>query len=111
MLDAWLNQRASITRMTATGQDRYNNAVETPVRVASDVPCRKVEKMMRMYDERLGEYAFTRVNLVLLPASCTVKPKYVLTIDGQGWEVQTVLRRQQGNALSHVSCVVEAVNA
>jgi hypothetical protein len=107
----WLNQRATITRAVMTGTDRYNNATTTPSTVGSDVPCRKVEKMLRMYDQRAGEYAFTRVNLVLLPAHILVKPQDVLTIGGVAWEVQTVMNRQRANARSHVSCTVEALNA
>lgn len=111
MLATWLNQRASITRKAKTGLDRYNNAVTAPNTVEQDVPCRKVEKNMRMYDQRTGEYAYARVNLVLLPAAYTVAPKDVLTIDDIEWEVQTVMNRQRANTRSHVSCIVEALNA
>jgi hypothetical protein len=110
-LAGWLNQTATITRETATGLDRYNNATTAASTVASDVPCRKVEKTMRMYDQRTGEYAFMRVNLVLLPAMYVVKPRDILTIGGVAWEVQTVMNRQRANTRSHVSCTVEALNA
>lgn len=110
-LDAYLNQVATITRPTQSGTNRYNNAVTTPTVVGSDVRCRKVQKNLRMMDERTGEYAFVRVDLVLLPATYTIKPDDVLTISNVDWRVQTVMNRQRANAISHVSCVVEAINA
>lgn len=110
-LDNYLNQTCTITRPVSTGTDRYNNAVKTESTLASDVRCRKVEKTLRMMDQRTGEYAFVRVNLVLLPAGYTIQPDWIITIGSVAWRVVTVVNRQRANASSHVSCQVEAINA
>lgn len=110
-LDAYLNQTCTITRRVTTGLDRYNNSARTETTIASDVRCRKVERLMRMMDKRTSEYAHVRVNLVLLPAGYTLQPDDVIRIGEVSWEVKIVLNRQRANASSHVSCQVEAINA
>jgi len=110
-LDAYLNQTFTITRrVTGATVDRYNNPVRTTSTIASGVRCRKVQKNMRMVDERTGEYAYVRVNLVLLAQGVSVQPEDVLTIDGVAWRVVTPLTRWQFNVAHHVSCMVEAIN-
>jgi SHS2 domain-containing protein len=109
-LDAFLNQTCTITREVASGTDRYNNATTSTTTVASNLRCRKVQKSMRMMDERTGEYAFVRADLVLLPSGTTVKAKDKITINTVEWRVQTVLTRQRFNEQHHLSCLVEAIN-
>lgn len=111
-LDAYLNQSCTITRQVANGEDRYNNATYSTSTVASDVRCRKVQKNLRMMDERTGEYAFVRADIILLPAGLDVKPEDVISIaGGAAWTVKTAFTRQRFNDQHHVSCLVEAINA
>jgi hypothetical protein len=111
-LDAYLNQTCTITREVPDGTDQYNNATYDTDTVASDVRCRKVQKTLRMMDERTGEYAFVRADLILLPAGLEVKPKDVISITGSvAWSVKTPFVRQRFNDQHHVSCLVEAINA
>jgi hypothetical protein len=110
-LDAYLNQIGTITREIESGLDRYNNAKHLPVVVASDVRCRKVQRNLRMMDERTGEYAVVRADLVLFTTNAIVQPRDVITINGVAWRITTVMDRQRMNSSHHVSCAVEAIHA
>lgn len=109
--DAFLNQTCAITRNVESGMDRYNNATTLGKMIASGVRCRKAQKLLRMMDERTGEYAFVRADLVLLAAgSMVVKAKDVITIGSTEWLVRSVLTRPRANEQHHISCLVEAIN-
>jgi hypothetical protein len=109
--DSFLNQTCSITRQVASGVNAYNNATTSPTAVASDVRCRKTQRTMRIIDPQTAEYAFVRVDLVLLPPGTDVQPEDVITIGSQAWTAQQPLKRQAARAEHHVSVIVEAVNA
>lgn len=107
---AFLNQTCTITRDTASGTDRYNNAEKVPMTVVSDVRCRKTQKAMRMLDPNTGEYATVHADLVLMPIGTPVLPGDELLIGSQVWQAGQVLTRQRMNSQHHISVLVEALS-
>lgn len=108
-LDNFLNKNCTIRRAVETGEDRYNNA-QTRTVIVDYVRGRKAQKTMRVMDERTGEYALVRADLILLPCGANVRAKDVVEVAGLEWSVKSVLTRQAGNAESHISLLVEAVD-
>ena len=109
-LDAYLNQRCTIKRDVTTTTDRYNNAAKSEVVMGTNVHCRKTAKAMRVIDPKTAEYAFVYVDLILLPSGSDVQPLDEIEIGKDKWRVTQPLIRQRGNALSHLSVMVEAIN-
>jgi len=109
--DAFLSQVCTITRSQQTGLDRYQNAETRPFVIASNVRCRKTQKLVRILDQATGEYAFVKADLVLFAASTNVQQSDEITIGSQTWKVKQLLARQGASEQRHLSTVVEAINA
>lgn len=108
----FLNQTCTINRPTAdVTPDRYNANVYSDVVVGADVPCRLIEKSVKMMNSQTSEYTWVKAKVLLLPASVTVKPKDEATIGSVVYRILQPLARQRGNSQHHVACVVEAINA
>jgi hypothetical protein len=109
--DSFLNQRCTINRPTAgVVNDRYNQNVYSDVVVGADVPCRLVEKSVKLLDEKTSEYAWIKATVLLLPAGTDVKTKDTALVNNVIYRIRQVLSRQRGNMAHHVSCVVEVLN-
>lgn len=109
--DSFLNQTCMITRPTAGATlNRYNANTYSDAAVGADVPCRLIEKSVKMMNAQTSEYTWVKAKVLLLPASMTVKPKDEVTIGSEVYRIVQPLTRQRGNSNHHVSCVVEVIN-
>ena len=106
----FLNQTCTITRPNKTGVDRYNANAYSDSTVASDVPCRLVEKSVKLIDTKSSEYTWVKAKMLLMPVSVTVKRFDEATVGSTVYRIVEVLMRQRGNTQHHQSCVVEVVN-
>ena len=110
--DDFLYQTCTISRPTAGSAGRYNENTLTATEVASDVPCRMVEKLVRVPDEKTGEYAWVQATLLLFQAGANVQTHDQISIDGQDgtWVAKQRLDRRAVNSIHHISMMVEAFN-
>lgn len=107
----FLNQNCTINRPTATTTlDRYNANTYSDVAVGANVPCRLIEKSVKMMNAQTSEYTWVKAKVLLLPASMEVKPKDEVTIGSDVYRIVQQLTRQRGNSNHHVSCMVEVIN-
>lgn len=108
--DGFLNQTCIINRPIADGVDRYNANTYEDTAVGTDVPCRLIEKSVKLMDAKTSEYTWVKALVLLLPSGTNVQTKDEATIEGLIYRVRQMLNRKRGNAQHHVSCVVEVVN-
>lgn len=108
--DAFLNQTCTIKRPTSSGVDRYNANTYTETTVGVDIPCRLVEKSVKLMEAKTSEYSWVKANVLLLPSNVVVLAKDEVTLNSVKYAVRQVLNRERANVKHHVSCVVEALN-
>lgn len=108
--EAFLNQTCTIKRPSKTGVDRYNANAYGESTIASDVPCRLVEKSVRLMNPQTSEYTWVKAKVLLLPAAVSVQAKDTATIGSDVYSITQPLVRQRGNQAHHTSCVVEIIN-
>lgn len=107
---AFLNQTCTIKRPSKTGVDRYNANAYAESTIASDVPCRLVEKSVKIMNQQTSEYTWVKAKVLLLPATVSVLAKDTATLGSDVYLITQPLERQRGNSAHHVSCVVEIIN-
>lgn len=108
----FLYQTCTISRPMDSGEGRYNQHELELVQVATDVPCRMVEKSVRVLDEKTNEYAWVQATLLLFLAGVDVQAKDEISIDDQDgtWVAIQRLDRRSVNSIHHISMMVEAYN-
>ena len=109
-LAAFLNQTCVLTRLRSNGAGPYNETLRAEEEIGRDIPCRVIEKDIRIFDRQSAESTWVLATLLILPAETDVRVDDKGTVDGTTYLVKKRLKRQRGNAEHHVSCVVEALN-
>ena len=109
-LAAFLNQTCVITRLRSDGVGPYNETLCAEEEIGRDIPCRVIEKDIRIFDRQSAESTWVLATLLILPAETDARVDDKATVDGTTYLVKKRLKRQRGNAEHHVSCVVEALN-
>ena len=110
MFEQYLNQTCIIKRNASSSVDRYNANAYALATVGSDVPCRLVEKSVKLMVPRTEEYTWVKANVLLFYVGTDVQTRDEITLNGTTYNVKQMLNRQRGNEIHHVSCIVEALN-
>jgi len=109
-LAAFLNQTCVLTRLRSNGAGPYNETLCAEEEIGRDIPCRVIEKDIRIFDRQSAESTWVLATLLILPAETDARVDDKATVDGTTYLVKKLLKRQRGNAEHHRSCIVEALN-
>jgi len=109
-LAAFLNQTCVLTRLRSNGAGPYNETLRAEEEIGRDIPCRVIEKDIRIFDRQSAESTWVLATLLILPAETDARVDDKATVDGTTYLVKKPLKRQRGNAEHHRSCIVEALN-